>query len=293
MIRLGCTAGVSRHAMLIDYLRKQERQGVTHVPLDAEARVILRSYYRSGNAGRAPAAAALPRTAPALTPPSPAPSPAPTATLTLSGETKEAKLSSLRQQAEHWAPAQALGTLRETMVFSSGSPDAPIVFVGEAPGYEDERLRAPLQGKAGEKFDAILAAMGLQREQVYLTNICKFRPSLSGQTTNNRKASHEEKQAFLPFIRAEIGIIQPQCIVALDATAAEALLDSSLAVNLLRGEWHEFEDIPLRVTYHPSYLLHNADAQAEKRKVWEDMLSVMARLNMPISDKQQGYFSKR
>lgn len=282
----GSTGSVAQTAVLIDYLRQLERQGLTHVPVDEEARAILRGYFKAKapQPGRSSATATAPQPAAAV-----AEAP-PVATLTPTGTTRTEQLASLRAQAETWEPARSLGTLRDTMVFAVGNPEAPIVFVGEAPGYEEELRREPLVGKAGEKFNAILVAMGLSREQVYISNICKFRPALKNQTTTNRKPTREEMHACLPFVRAEIGIIKPKCIVALGATAAEGLLDSTETVGHLRGSWHEFEGIPLRVTYHPSYLLHTDAALPEKRKVWDDMLCLMEFLGMPISEKQRGFF---
>jgi DNA polymerase len=98
--------------------------------------------------------------------------------------------------------------------------------------------------------------------------------------------------ACLPFIRSEISIVRPKCIVALGGTAAAGLLGTADPVTKLRGAWHEFEGVPLRVTYHPSYLLRS-QSNADKRKVWEDMMEVMERLGLPISEKQRGYFLKR
>ncbi|NNC89461.1 MAG: uracil-DNA glycosylase, partial [Akkermansiaceae bacterium] len=210
--------------------------------------------------------------------------------LVATGTTREDQLASLRARAETWEAARSLGTLRDTMVFATGSPEADLMLVGEAPGFEEERRREPFVGKAGQKLDQILKAMGLDRGGVYISNICKFRPAMKGQTTNNRKPTREEMDACLPFVRAEIGIVQPKCIVALGATAAQGLLESSEGVGRLRGSWHTFENIPLRVTYHPSYLLHNDTAKEEKRKVWEDMLTVMEKLGMPVSEKQRGFF---
>lgn len=282
----GSTGSVAQTAVLIDYLRQLERQGVTHVPVDEEARAILRGYFKAN----APQPS---RSSATATAPQPAAAVAVAAPLTPTGTTRTEQLASLRAQAESWEPARNLGTLRDTMVFAIGNPEAPIVFVGEAPGYEEELRREPVVGKAGEKFNAILVAMGLSREEIYISNICKFRPSLKNQTTNNRKPTREEMHACLPFVRAEIGIIKPKCIVALGATAAEGLLDSTETVGHMRGSWHEFEGIPLRVTYHPSYLLHSDAALPEKRKVWDDMLCLMEFLGMPISEKQRGYFKNR
>ena len=113
---------------------------------------------------------------------------------------------------------------------------------------------------------------------------------MARQTTNNRKPTRHEMDACLPFLRAEVKIVQPKCLVALGASAAQGMLGSTEGVEKLRGVWHEYEGIPLRVTFHPSYLLHSDSAKGEKRKVWEDMLTIMESLKMPISDKQRGFF---
>jgi DNA polymerase len=206
------------------------------------------------------------------------------------GTSKAERLASLRQQAETWQPARSLGTLRETMVFATGNPDARVMLVGEAPGYEEERKREPFVGPAGQKLTDILKAMGLDRGEVYISNIVKFRPATPRQTTNNRKPSPEEMASCLPFIRAEVEIVRPDCIIALGGTAAEGLLGNAASVGSLRGSWHEFEGIPLRVTYHPSYLLRSNADLSTKRQVWEDMLAVMEKLGLPISEKQRGFF---
>jgi DNA polymerase len=291
--------GVTRPVdALLDFLRAEEARGVSHVHLDADARAVLRELAIQA---KRPAAAPAPPTPAANSAPvrpeppavpSVSPLSAPSSPLTPSGDSKAARLESLRKQAESWRPARALGTLRETMVFATGDPDAGLMLVGEAPGYEEERLGEPFVGPAGQKLNDILKAMGLAREQVYISNIVKFRPALPRQTTNNRAPSAEEIAACLPFIRSEVSIVKPKCLVALGGTAATGLLGGDDAVAKLRGRWHEFEGVPLRVTYHPSYLLRSA-AVAEKRKVWEDMLEVMELLGLPISEKQRGYFLKR
>ena len=282
---------------VIEFLEAEQARGVTHVLLDDGAREGLRALYR-----RAQGKTAAPPTAAPTTPPTsvqaavemPAaeptkPAPVPTH-VTAEGSSKAERLASLRQQAEQWAPAKSLGTLRETMVFATGNPDARIMLVGEAPGYEEERKREPFVGPAGQKLTDILKAMGISREEVYISNIVKFRPATARQTTNNRKPSPEEMAACLPFVRAEIEIIRPACIIALGGTAAEGLLKLSGPVGSMRGSWHELDGLPVRVTYHPSYLLQSGANLPIKRQVWEDMLAVMELLGMPISEKQRGFF---
>lgn len=206
------------------------------------------------------------------------------------GATPAERIASLAAQAESWRPARSLGSLRETMVFSTGNPEAEMMLVGEAPGYHEERQREPFVGPAGGKLNDILRAMGLSRAEVYISNIVKFRPATDNQTTNNRKPTLDEMACCLGFIRAEVEVVRPKCIVALGGTAAEGLLGLSGSVASMRGSWHEFAGIPVRVTYHPAYLLHGRAGNEDKRRIWEDMLEVMERLEMPVSEKQRGFF---
>lgn len=203
---------------------------------------------------------------------------------------KKEQLTQLEQQLRQWLRGDFPQSLRQTLVFSSGSADARIMLIGEAPGHEEEKAQRPFEGPAGKKLNKILEAMGLNRDEVYVTNLVKFRPATPRQTTNNRKPTAAEVNAFIPVIREEIRIVQPECIVALGATPLEALLQKDATVSSMRGSWHEFEGIPVRVTYHPSYLLQSGESLAVKRMIWEDMLAVMEKLGMEISAKQQGYF---
>ena len=203
----------------------------------------------------------------------------------------EHKLALLRDKAAQWKAARRLGTLREQMVFSTGDPHARLMLVGEAPDYEEERQGEPFVGPAGQLLDKILAAMGLSRQCVYISNVCKYRPSMGeAQGTANRAPSDEEIAACLPLILAEIRAIRPTCIVCLGGSAARGLLGTDDSVGKLRGRWMECQGVPTLVTYHPSYLLLN-EALSARRCVWEDMLAVMEKLGMPISARQRGYFT--
>ena len=230
--------------------------------------------------------AALPVTAPA---------PTATALISVQGSSKAEKLAALAALAEVSPEARALGTLRETMVFSVGSPDAEVMFVGEAPGAEEERQREPFVGPAGQKLTSIITAMGLSRDRVYISNICKFRPAMEDQGLSNRTPTPEEMRACLGYIRTEIDIIRPRVIVALGATAATGL-GLKGPVSRLRGQFYEVQGIPTMVTFHPSYLLREekltGGGMQAKRQVWEDMLQVMAKAELPISEKQRGYFRR-
>ncbi len=202
----------------------------------------------------------------------------------------EEKLTLLRRRAENWKPARRLGTLRDTMVFASGNPHARLMLVGEAPGFDEERLGEPFVGRAGQLLNKILTAMGLSRDEVYISNVCKFRPDMGPeQGTANRPPTAEEVAACLPLILAEIRAIRPACIVCLGGSSAKALLSSDASVSSMRGRWLECQGIPVRVTYHPSYLLRN-EALSARRSVWEDMLAAMQMLGMPISERQQRFF---
>lgn len=269
--------------VVLDFLHSEIERGTTHIHLDEGAREGLRELFKQAQAGKAtPAREAVPEMLP--------PPPQPPATLEISGESRVEQLAALRTQAEAWAPAMALGSLRETMVFATGNPNARVMLVGEAPGYHEEKERQPFVGPAGQKLNDILKAMGISREEVYISNIVKFRPAVPQQTTNNRKPTVEEMASCLPFVRAEIGIVKPECIVALGGTAAEGLLGLEGTVTSMRGKWHDFEGTPVRVTYHPSYLLQSGSNNQIKRMLWEDMLTVMEKLGLPISDKQRSFF---
>jgi DNA polymerase len=263
---------------LIDFLQAEQARGRSHIFLDDRARDGLRELYiRMRRPVAVPAAPVQPATPV-------------TQDAVVSGSGKAEQLAGLRTQAERWAPAMALGTLREKMVFATGNPEAAIMLIGEAPGYNEEKEGEPFVGPAGQKLNDILKAMGLRREDTYISNLVKFRPSLPKQTTNNRKPSPEEMAACLPLVMAEISVVQPKLIIALGGTAAEGLLGLEGTVGSMRGQWHEVSGIPARVTYHPSYLLQSGGSNDVKRALWEDMLAAMEKLGMPISEKQRGFF---
>lgn len=270
---------------LLDFLRAEAARGVVHVHLDDEAKEVLRELHRRSRAVKSPPPAAV---QPVQKEVKASVEPAPLVAAPSDGSAAE-KIAALAARAEQWAPARQLGTLRTTMVFSTGNPEADLMLVGEAPGYQEEQQREPFVGPAGQKLNDILKAMGLEREGTYISNIVKFRPATPGQTTNNRKPTLEEMASCISFVRAEVEIVKPRCIVALGGTAAEGLLGLTGPVGGMRGRWHEFNGIPVRVTYHPSYLLRSSSLR-DKRAVWEDMLEVMEVLGLSVSEKQRGFF---
>lgn len=273
--------------LTVETLSHLAASGTERLPVDDEARGILREWMLAARAGKkapAPQAAAAP--AAEVLPVAPAAPVSPVQT----EMSVEEKLAYLRKRAETWKPARALGSLRETMVFAVGNPRARLMLVGEAPGFDEERLKEPFVGKAGQLLNKILTAMGLTREEVYISNVCKWRPSMGeNQGTANRAPSPEEIAACLPLIMAEIRAVRPACIICLGASSAKGLLQRELSVGSARGQWLDCQGVPVRVTYHPSYLLRNENLSA-RRAVWEDMLAAMELLGMPISEKQRGYF---
>ena len=176
------------------------------------------------------------------------------------------------------------------IVFGVGNLNADLFLCGEAPGAEEELAGEPFVGPAGELLDRIISAMGLSRESVYIGNVVNFRPRHE-RAYGNRPPTAEEMNFCLPYLRAQLEIVKPKVIVALGKTATDGLLgpDPQRRLGQMRGNWHESSNIPMMVTYHPSYLLHNP-SKSSKRKVWEDMLLVMDKLELPISEKQRGFF---
>ena len=209
----------------------------------------------------------------------------------ISGSTKAEQLRHLAERASVCVKCPHLAARRHTVVFGVGDPDAKLMFVGEAPGEEEDLQGEPFVGRAGQLLTKMILAMGLTREQVYIANIVKCRPDMPPGASGNRKPTKQEMETCVPYLRAQIDIIKPTVMVALGATAVEGLIGPVGTIGSLRGNFLEYRNTPLMPTYHPSYLLRN-QSNTEKRKVWEDLLKVMERLEMPISDKQRNFFLK-
>lgn len=159
---------------------------------------------------------------------------------------------------------------RNKLVFGSGSPDAQLVFVGEAPGADEDLTGEPFVGRAGKLLTKMIEAMGYTREQVYICNVVKSRPP------ENRNPEPDEVEACEPFLKAQLAIIKPKCIVALGRYACQSLLRTEETMSTIRGRWAEYEGIPLMPTFHPAYLLRNPP---KKREVWEDLQQVVKHLS--------------
>ncbi len=207
------------------------------------------------------------------------------------GEREEA-IERLAQTVRGCVQCSHLAAARRNVVFGVGDIYSPVMFVGEAPGADEDVKGEPFVGAAGQLLTKIIKAMGLERETVYIANVLKCRPDTPGQSSGNRKPTPEEMKTCLPFLQEQIRIIGPKVIVALGATAMEGLFGRSpVYITKARGQWLDFQGIAVMPTFHPSYVLRNQSNET-KRQIWEDMLAVMERLGMEISAKQRGYYTK-
>jgi uracil-DNA glycosylase family 4 len=198
-------------------------------------------------------------------------------------------LAAIRERVGVCTKCAHLACSRTQTVFGVGNPDADLMFIGEAPGVDEDQQGEPFVGRAGQLLTRILKAMNFAREDVYIANILKCRPDMPAGSFGNRPPTPTEMQTCRPYLVEQIEIIQPSVLVALGAVAVEGLLGTRATMRELRGRWHTYNSIPLMITYHPAYLLRN-QAPSEKRKVWEDMLQVLERLERPISERQRNYF---
>ena len=205
------------------------------------------------------------------------------------GSDKAALLEPIRAGVAVCIKCPHLARMRTQTVFGVGNPDAELMFIGEAPGADEDRRGEPFVGRAGQLLTKIIETMGFRRDDVYIANVLKCRPDMPPGSTGNRPPTPVEMQTCLPYLAEQISIIQPKVLIALGATAVEGLLGTRGVMRELRGKWHSHQDTPLMITYHPSYLLRN-QAPSEKRKVWEDMLQVLERIDRPITEKQRNYF---
>lgn len=162
-----------------------------------------------------------------------------------------------------------LSETRQSVVFGAGNRDADLMFIGEAPGQDEDVQGLPFVGRAGKLLTDIIHAMKLNREEVYIANIIKCRPP------GNRNPEADEIEACRPFIRRQVELIRPRVIVTLGKFALQVMMEKALAIGAVRGTWLRSSGIQVMPTYHPAYLLRNPDA---KKEVWKDMKLVMAEL---------------
>ncbi|MCW5755912.1 MAG: uracil-DNA glycosylase [Phycisphaeraceae bacterium] len=201
-------------------------------------------------------------------------------------ERAEQMLAEILEDYKAAAPHLATGTPHTTIVFGEGDPCARIMFVGEAPGADEDRLGRPFVGRAGQLLDQMIQAMGLKRQDVYIANVLKVRPP------NNATPTVEEALAAAPFLFRQVDAVSPEAIVALGLPSARLLTGQVLPMGQLRGHWwpmqtpagREFQVLP---TYHPAYLLRNYTPET-RRKVWEDLKLVLERLDLPVPQRGNG-----
>jgi len=189
-------------------------------------------------------------------------------------------LDSLRQQIGDCQRC-SLAQSRTNLVFGAGNGKARLVFVGEAPGADEDRLGEPFVGEAGGILTRMIEAMGLSRAQVYICNVIKCRPPA------NRNPHKDEITACTPFLLQQLRIIKPEVIVALGTFATQALLETKEPISRLRGAFHSYQGIPLMPTFHPSFLLRNKGNKQHYWDVWSDMEQVLLKLKLPIPEKNR------
>jgi DNA polymerase len=274
---------------LTDELRRLKAGGVGSVSVSQEGLDAL----RRSVAGARPQAVRDAGAAKAAGPAAPAPP-----VVVLPGGDKASRWSALCAMVLADPACAARIRPGRKAVVGVGSLDAAIMFVGEAPGAEEEIQGEPFVGPAGQLLNRMIGGMGLSRAQVYIANIMNWRPELptgaDGVQSGNRPPTEAEMAHCLPYLRAQIDIVGPRILVALGATAAKGLLGprSFGALGEVRGRWHDFGGRPLMVTYHPSYVLRNPTNRT-KRLIWEDLLKVMERAGLAISDKQRNFFNSQ
>jgi DNA polymerase len=234
-------------------------------------------------AGPAAARASAPARVQASVPgPPPAPastSPAVSMTSTTPGEPPQDRRVRLAQIAQEVASCTrcALAATRTQTVFARGNPDAPICFIGEGPGADEDAQGLPFVGRAGQLLDRMIGAMGLTPERdCYICNIVKCRPP------GNRRPEPEEMATCIPYLHEQIALVHPRVIVAMGNTAVAALLDTKMGISKVRGQWKLYRGHTLVMpTYHPSYLLRPSPQQTEaKRQAWQDLQLVMKELGL-------------
>lgn len=189
----------------------------------------------------------------------------------LSDPERTRELAEIDQEVRDCRACKDIVSFRQQTVFGAGPLNPTVCFMGEAPGADEDRQGVPFVGKAGQLLTKIIAAMKLEREEVYILNALKCRPP------QNRTPVPEEIEHCRHYVTRQLEVLQPKYIVCLGAVAVRSLLDSTLSIGRLRGQFHHYRGAQVVVTYHPSYLLRNESA---KRLVWEDMKMLMAEMGI-------------
>ena len=236
---------------------------------------------------------ALPPRAESVPLPKPAPAPVPVAAVgSLFGEPevellpvvapgeRAGQLAALAAEVAACTRCPLLASTRTQTVFGTGSPTARLMFVGEAPGADEDRTGVPFVGRAGVLLtDMITKGMGLARDDVYIANVLKSRPP------ENRNPLPDEAANCLPFLERQLAIVRPEFLCLLGKVAASTLLETALPIGRLRGRWHRYRGIPAIVTYHPAYLLRNP---ASKKEAWDDLQLLMRAMGLTPPNRKKG-----
>lgn len=196
--------------------------------------------------------------------------------------TKHEQLQALSYRVVHCRQCPHLVRTRTQTVFGVGNPDAEFMFVGEAPGRDEDRVGEPFVGRAGKFLTAVIRLMGFTRDQVYIANVLKCRPDAD---EGNRKPEPEEMRDCLPFLKEQIQIVQPKIVIALGATALEGLTGNVAAIGKVRGHVKDLDGRPLVPTFHPAYVLRNSSTEV-RSLVWHDICRAMRIVGYDTSDRE-------
>jgi DNA polymerase len=195
-------------------------------------------------------------------------------------EARPEALGVLREEVAGCTRCPLLASTRTQTVFGEGSPSARLMFIGEAPGADEDLTGRPFVGKAGQLLtDMITKGMGLRREDVYIANVLKSRPP------GNRDPLPEEVAHCKPYLERQIEIVRPEFLCLLGRIAAQAVLETALPLGRLRGRWHRYKGVPTLVTYHPAYLLRNP---AGKKDAWADLKILMTAMGIRPPERKPG-----
>ncbi|MFO0864732.1 MAG: uracil-DNA glycosylase [Gemmataceae bacterium] len=193
-------------------------------------------------------------------------------------DNRRQELSVLAAEVAKCVRCPSLASTRTQTVFSDGDPYAELLFVGEAPGADEDAQGKPFVGAAGQLLNKIIAACGLKREDVFICNVLKCRPP------GNRTPLPDEADNCKGYLERQIELVKPKFIVCFGSSAATHLLGTNKSLGQMRGRFHDYKGTPVMVTYHPAYLLPHRSPE-KKRDVWEDMKMLMAKLGRPIPEK--------
>jgi len=197
------------------------------------------------------------------------------------------QLSELKQQVSECKKC-ALSATRTNTVFGEGNPDAEIMFIGEGPGRDEDLSGRPFVGRAGELLTRIIEkGINVPRSEVFIANIVKCRPSIDGLMKQDRPPSPQETEACCGYILKQIEIIKPKVIITLGNPATKFILKTQEGITKTRGNFGDFNGIPVMPTFHPSYVIRNGgDKSPLKKDVWEDIKKVLLYLGKEIPGKR-------